>query len=343
MPISFEPRQLTEQEARDYREYYFTEVFPDFEEVSAVYANLKEKLSGLSGRDIRDFHPVFWELYVYSTWFLLDRLSKEELKQAMVNQVVDAIRMNINVQNRFLEYFTLNVMDADEVESIYGDIKKNIFSSQTIVGADKQTGEKMSLGEAVAFLNRFAGQADSLRYVEFKTKLKNVMYSDYQPNDHTYIDPEVAVTRLINLLNFFIATDADEFIRAAYYHNKPLLLRQKEELASKKAPAQTDIKARSESEAETEAKPEAEMTEQAVTQTKKTTQKSPAKKMPPNQIKEMVKARFSKDKEGQFTNIEGVLTFLSDLADRYQDSSIAELYYFDERAGEFKWNEKINK
>ncbi|MBD3311671.1 MAG: hypothetical protein GF349_04255 [Candidatus Magasanikbacteria bacterium] len=403
MTMSFEFRKLTEEEAQQYRKYYFTEVFPDFEAVSEIYADLKEKLSDDTGRNIGDYHPVFWELYVYSTWFLLERLSAVELKQALTNQVVDAIRMNINVQNSFLEYFTLNIMEPDDMESIYADIKKNILNASAIIGMDKETGEKMSLSDAVSFLERFVGTSDSLQYVEFKTKLKDVMYSDYKVNDYTYIDPEVAVTRLINLINFFIATTADDFIRAVYYYNKPLLLQEKEEMLLQGEQSEGgEINLNEEKEPETEktedggvaqktmpnsniSPPKKEETKKPSTkkmnpkerklpkeqkqsdpqknnpkieilsatgqQSKKQEKTEPSednnkqtgKKMTPTEIKNAINSRFSKDKSGNYSNIEGVLMFLGNLAEEYNDPSIAELYYFDENSGGFKWNQDLLK
>jgi len=72
-------------------------------------------------------------------------------------------------------------------------------------------------------------------------------------------------------------------------------------------------------------------------------EKKTDKKMSPAEVKQMIESRFKKDKSGQFNNIEGVLALLGQLADTYKDPSIAELYYFDENAGGFKWNEELIK
>jgi hypothetical protein len=61
------------------------------------------------------------------------------------------------------------------------------------------------------------------------------------------------------------------------------------------------------------------------------------KVMTHEQIKEMIESRFNKNENGEFTNVEGVLTLLGALSTQYNDPTILELYYYDEKEGKFKF------
>ncbi|MEK7680514.1 MAG: hypothetical protein AAB348_00475 [Patescibacteria group bacterium] len=72
---------------------------------------------------------------------------------------------------------------------------------------------------------------------------------------------------------------------------------------------------------------------------------TPAKKEPAkqgvslNDVKKNIEREFKKDAEGQFVNLEGALAKLADLAEKYGNPDIAEMYYFDEGENKFKWKE----
>jgi hypothetical protein len=55
-------------------------------------------------------------------------------------------------------------------------------------------------------------------------------------------------------------------------------------------------------------------------------------------IKSQIESQFPKNTNGEFENIEAVLSRLEELAAQYNDPRIAEMMYFDEQAGMFKWN-----
>jgi len=56
-------------------------------------------------------------------------------------------------------------------------------------------------------------------------------------------------------------------------------------------------------------------------------------------IKRAISKEFPLDSDGNFTDVEGVLKKLNVLSVDYNDPTIADLYYFDEQTGEFKWRE----
>ncbi len=57
----------------------------------------------------------------------------------------------------------------------------------------------------------------------------------------------------------------------------------------------------------------------------------------PQQIKTQVEMRFKREEDGQFENVEDVLILLDNLAKQHNDPKIAEMLYFDEAEGKFKW------
>ena len=55
------------------------------------------------------------------------------------------------------------------------------------------------------------------------------------------------------------------------------------------------------------------------------------------QVKSQIESQFKKDAEGNFADIEGVYKKLGELAEKYNDSAINDLIYYDESSGKFLW------
>ncbi|MBU1613170.1 hypothetical protein KKC87_01930 [Patescibacteria group bacterium] len=57
------------------------------------------------------------------------------------------------------------------------------------------------------------------------------------------------------------------------------------------------------------------------------------------QIKDDIEETFTTNSSGEFLDIDGILLKLDELAKKFNDPKIAELYYFDEQQGKFVWKE----
>jgi hypothetical protein len=60
-----------------------------------------------------------------------------------------------------------------------------------------------------------------------------------------------------------------------------------------------------------------------------------------SEIKKMVEQMFPVNKAKQDSDYDKIVTMLNTLSDRYQDQSIQDLYFFNEKEGSFQWNEKL--
>src|SRR3989338_10003650 len=60
-------------------------------------------------------------------------------------------------------------------------------------------------------------------------------------------------------------------------------------------------------------------------------------------IKKIVENKFPKKPDGQFADPTEAVTMLNDLAERYNDERIRELYIFNEKTGAFEWNDADRK
>lgn len=56
------------------------------------------------------------------------------------------------------------------------------------------------------------------------------------------------------------------------------------------------------------------------------------------EIRAKIDAAFEADKDGQYADLDHVLSALEKAAEKYHEPKIAELYYFDEASGKFKWS-----
>ena len=156
-----------------------------------------------------------------------------------------------------------------------------------------------------------------MEQAELESKIKQIMFpNDLLAQKYTITESNVAIERLLEMVLFFETTDeanindvVDNFLHPERFDNPPNVIHPK--------PVE---------------KTNVEKVNASIPQSK------PAKPTS-KQIKSQIDSQFKKDHEGNFINMEGVYEKLNELAEKNNDPSILELYYFDEGAGKFKWKE----
>lgn len=146
-------------------------------------------------------------------------------------------------------------------------------------------------------------KSDSIEFAEFKSRLERLFFPNVGTfNQYFTSNKDIAMETYIGLIEFF--QDVDE---------KKIWGVVNDFLNQKKAVAPVESRVL-ENDEEIEELPD------------------------PSKLKSQIESEFKRNSQGEFENVEGVLNKLNELSEKYKDPKIAEMYYFDEKDGNFKWS-----
>lgn len=255
----------------------------------------------------------YWRWYTDLTWRRLGAVDDLTfLNIVIARQIPMALITGFNVWQELMFYLD-RLIDPQLIENGYDKIRTAFFASEAVVGEwQKKTITVAELAKELEVTNQPG--TDSLRSAEILAKVKEVFSQNI---DGRYaVEPvDVVVDRFVGLVNFFLGVKpkdvwyvVDSFVNPEKY----------EQIESEK---------------------------NTVSATEESVEESVAEQMTPKtnyaDIKAMIEARFTRDASGEFTNLDGVLALLDSLATEQGDEQVRDLYYFDEGAGKFQWNEAL--
>ena len=346
-----------------------------------AYLELEKFFSGMAPETIwKKYYYSYWRWYVLLTWLSLFRFSFDRMEIIVKTQIPMALLLDIDVLKELLVYLKGNAHLGIELDSFILKLKESFLNSEAVFGVRK--GEVLNLSmvikEAVLI-----NDADTMQIAVFKGSLKDIFESNI--NEHTFVDSDIALSRLIDLIDFFEFVDdsnihqiLENFSLGFYSGVKGIVNPGKfQNVAPSEAPvtlpatvASATAKPAPQPQAvvppKKEAKPRIEPqsialnTEAAAPSTwdsgigesklvvpptirpkptpAQTPVVEPQGQLATGQVKSQIESQFKKDADGNFIDIEGVMAKLNELAEKYNDPKIAEMYYFDEKENKFKWN-----
>ena len=297
-----------------------------------------------SDSEIVSYYSNYWRWYVDLTWRNLDNLELDYfISEVAGKQIVSAILLDYEVQDKILWYLGLNVFGIPETQSAYFKIKNNFLESEMIVGEFQgRTVVIKDLVEEISLLNK-KEERDSMAEAEFANKLLQLFVSNKDPLFEKYIltDLDTAVDRFIGLVHFFMGVDEDHiwYMVDAFMDPTKYEGSEADNSLSTSEPAE-EVK---DNKIEEESVPGNEQAIIVESQKSLTAEQTPVvepqARLTTGQVKSQIESEFKKDSEGNFEDIEGVMGRLSELAEENNDPSIAEMIYFDEEGNKFKWKE----
>lgn len=308
-------------------------------QASEAYLELKNFFSEMDLKTIRQkYYYSYWRWYVRLTWSKLNGLGEVDFLAAINKQIPMAVLLDIDVKQNILWYFAMNYEGVNDRKSIYLKTKKTFLESEAVVGNWKD--EDVTIRDLVDEITGIDIRNDSLEQAEFQSKLRQVLFPNDSLVEKYYIaEPDKAVESFMELVFFFQNVSEDD-IRSVVYD---FLYPETAELEIEPSAAPVSV-------ANVPLLvPTAESFAQKVVQPilsnpplPRPSGESPKPVAPSKptlaQIKLEIESQFKKDSEGNFVDIEGVMAKLSDLAEKNNDSKIAEMIYFDEVDGKFKWS-----
>jgi len=308
-------KQIIPAETIDiYEKEYLNLTIPQQEEVW-VELDKYFKSQGISNRDL--FYS-YWRWYVDLTWADLRSREKDFLfSVAFSQQIPMAILLDYDVWEKLMSYLQIKTLDRQDMEALYSRIKDSFISSEAVLGRNEEKDYTVAnLVQEVRVLN--ARGNDTIAEAEFRNKLIRTIFpkGDELFDKYIFVDQDTAVDRLLYLTQFFLGIEPENiwYFEETYWHPEKY-----EKAPAEVAPAVTAAPALA-----------------APGPMKAPEVKKP---QPMNLIKvrQAIDFQFKKDPSGQYEDIAGVLDKLNELTKQNNDPKIAEMLYFDEQAGIFKW------
>ncbi len=251
---------------------------------------------------------------------------------AIKRQVPMALFLDYDVWRELMIYFHVHAFsDWDETVNLYTKMRRAFLESKAVIG--KWKGQEVTVADLVKDITVLNSRpSDSITEAEFRSRLKQTMFpkDDAIFQRYAVAEPDVATDRLVGFINFFLGVDAEHIWYAieAYFYPKPTV-----EAVSPAASPQKPAAPSGKSEIlnSKSASPQGRGPAEAGKSVKPVAPSS-------IQIKKAIEGKYKQDKDGQFEDVAEVLGKLAELAEKYKDPKLAEMYYYDEKDGKFKWN-----
>lgn len=290
-----------------------------WEELNAYF------LSNPVGVDRKYFLSLFrW--YTDLTWSSLNNLPREIMVEMVCSrQIPMAILLDFDVLRLLVQYLGFRSTDDVAMKSMYSDMRITFLGSEAIVGTLSQKNfTQQEVIELVKIMQ--LPSATSIQVAETTAKIQSILFSETGElfNKYFFIEPEVAVDRYIDTINFFLGVKPEriwDIVDPALHPDKYEQLLQ-DRLGSI---------------------PTSQSSLESVypSDENKSEIKSNGLKLSHAQIKTALEAEFPQDASGQFVDAEGVLNKLASYAEAYNDAMILDLYYYNEADGKFHWNDDL--
>lgn len=321
-PRKIDLNQLPQAEAD-----FFGLVRSNVDENDQVFADLTNFFASESDVVIyTDYYFSYWSWFVRLTWERVGIMESTSFAdQVLARQVPAAIALGFDVWKELVWNLHFRNAFPDDMTAAFTLMKKRFLESEAIIGLYK--GALVSVKDLIPEIKRLNGpQPDSLQSAETMSKIQ-ACFTNYNNNSqlvNTFVKPELATDQFVGLVNFFLGVESDRI-----WYVVDSFVRDSVPPVEITIPEGVDV---DESVLEPEPENVAEVQDRSI-------ENPPAANY--SEIKTMIEARFARDASGEFVNLDGVLALLDSLASDQGDDQIRELYYFDEGAGKFQWNQML--
>jgi len=286
-------------------------------------------------------------------WDDLVWLSKEEFVElAIKKQIAEALFLNFDVFLKIIWFFYYKCVRIDDYRALFIQTKDALLQSGAIIGYWEE--KKYTISDVVKEMKLIRSKGrDSIEMAQFIEKIRKIINLDNDEFAAEFFMAEASdfYSGLFDLLEFFLETEPEEMAIKVLNYTRPDIENAEEYIA--------DISAFEKNLPPMEP-PEIPNSILILSEDlrKNNIDNTPVKSAPVSKIssapavlsrQELVKpsyseiyqkidAVFEKDEEGNYDDLDSVMMALEKAAKKYNDPKIAELYYFDEQTGKFKWN-----
>lgn len=291
------------------------------------YQEKREKLWGMLYPQMKalSFDELFFYRTSYTKWFsqlawrLFRQLSHEEMFDILKKVSGIGFIQGEDVWMHMIDYLNIRSIDEENMQIMYERMKNAFMTSREILYKDEKNGADYRILDFVRDMNTVDSRSDSLMGAELFTKInKNIKKRKEEEGYITELEDIIAYMK--SMVNFFVGVEKENIytmIESIFYPQKYENLEQQN--ISREQNTSTDM-------AFKELKPVGELQKVSVDFKK---------------IKKELEDTYGYDQDGNLNSIGAVMQKLLELSQKYEDTKIEELYYFDEAMGKFVWNEDL--
>lgn len=342
---SFNPLKSAEYNFLDLEKDFFLHVLSSAEERERVWMELSTYFRNIiKPEDIEKYRYTYWRLYVYYSWRFFNGLGEQELIDYAVIQIPDALKLDFDVMDKLFFYMENVLMTEENIVNFYTRFQKKFLNSEFVVG--EAGGKKYTITDLVKKVSLLQSFKDnSLEVANFTILLKKILFpKNVQDSIAQYleIDEDGTVMNFIDIARLFISIKPEDIWMAEksyiaenlpYEIGTPISINDVDTYIEK-GPLALEYKNKSN-----------EVLQQLTTAQKNIPAVMPDVSSQPELVKpsyseiyQKIDAVFEKDTDGNYEDLDSVMMALEKAGKKYNDPKIAELYYFDEESGKFKWN-----
>ena len=307
----------------------FEELFKDFFETARYDSVQMEvtrlELFSLFGEmdisEIQQYRNTYWLFYVYAMWSNPLDVQPEVMIKNIALQLPDAVRLGFDVADKIITYANFRITLDSDVESFFAKARAALETSDWPLGT-LTGGKTYTVGDCVKEVTMLESRQDnSMEYAEFYQKMEKLIFPDglsdeIYKREYIYISIHEAVELFVRTITVLTQNSSKDLVRLVDQYTHPEIYDPdyRKEIVK-------------------------EETKETAIEYKQPQPAPPTPIKPaPAEIRAKIDAAFEKDAKGNYKDLDGVFIVLSRAAQKYNDPKIAELYYFDEDSGEFKWN-----
>ncbi|MFA5128191.1 MAG: hypothetical protein WC457_04310 [Patescibacteria group bacterium] len=317
----------------------FEELFKDFFE-TARYDSVQMEVTRLelfslfgemSITEIQEYRRTYWPFYVYAIWSNPLDVRPEVMIKNIAIQLPDAVRLGFDILDKILSYANFRLTLEPDIQSFFAKTRDALERSDWPIGV-LPNGKIYTIADCVKEVMMNESRAsNSMEYAELYQKLSKLIFpnglnDELYKKEYIYITTHEAVDNLIKIITVLTQNSPETLTQLVDQYAHP-------EIYDPDYGMNINIKTEPVMSSQ-DGKPSSPIT-------------PPANPMPPTpplvkpapaEIRAKIDAAFEKDAQGNYKDLDGVFIVLGRAAAKYNDPKIAELYYFDDNAGEFKWN-----
>ncbi|MFH0857719.1 MAG: hypothetical protein V1848_03150 [Candidatus Magasanikbacteria bacterium] len=369
--MNFQLKQLTPSQISQEEEIFWGSLtdpgvtLDTWKSMYAVFKNIGPE------QDWQYYH-TYWRWFSELTSQNIHFLNQEQFVNLYISrQIPVLLQLGYSPLQMLYVYFSQNTFDGIDMPPLYTRVKNAFINSPAIIGKDGEN--YVRIKDIFAEYSLLLQRGDNaIERANFKSRILGIFKKNEKIVDLPIFDPdtEKVMIYFLNLMNFFIGVKEDGIFPLVYAYFNPDEFEEtgvkKDEEVEKSVEEYTktsvvqpvpEEKPRVEEKKVEFAKVPTVLPKQEITpeppkddlfyrapveeKPVEVTPETPRKKLDPKVIQKMIESRFNKNENGEFMNVEGVLTLLDSLANEYGDDSLRELYHFDEEQGKFVWNNAL--
>ncbi len=189
---------LSSSQLREADDLFF-ELRGSIEESETLWQALDTGIASMNAATLYTFRQSYLRWYTILSWDLLLSRSKEVLPRICQTTLVTAVREDIPVWKKFIEYLHSNSLDEDDMQAVYATVRDLLLRSDQIVCYLK--GEAVTLETYMVTVSSFEQREDTLGLSQYYSDVQHALVQDAEVV-HIEVDAKQMMASIQDFFHF---------------------------------------------------------------------------------------------------------------------------------------------